>query len=105
MDLQELYKTKEWRMIIFIEILKKDNLSIVEIVNAKETAMNSKISEKNELISGLAFRATAMFWENPKEVIKAIEQVKPLVAKDIFKSWVVKWTRFEQKLLKTYPIL
>jgi hypothetical protein len=99
----ELYKTREGRFSLLTEILKLDGFSISEIVNAKETAMNIELVEKNTLISGLAFRATSMFGEKVQDTLKAIEQVKPLVAKDILKSGVVKGTSFEKQLLEQYP--
>ena len=66
-ELFALSQTKAGRFEIFIEILKKDNLSIAQIVKGKETALNKKLSEQHELLSGLAFRSTAMFGETTKK--------------------------------------
>ena len=98
--LLELYKTKKGRKYILFNIIKKDNVSITEIVNIKEQALNKKIEEDNELISGLAMRSTVMFDKNTKNMIERIKELKPLVAKDIIKSGVVKGTVFEEELLK-----
>ena len=98
-ELLELYKTKKGRKYILFNIIKQDNVSITEIVNIKEKALNKKIEEDNELISGLAMRSTVMF-DNTENMIKRIKEIKPLVAKDIIKSGVVKGTVFEEELLK-----
>ncbi len=104
-ELLEAYKTPEGRFYIVKEIMKRDSMSITEIVNAKETAAHETLEENRNFISGLAFRATAMFGETPKDTLKAIEQVKSLVAEDILKSGVVRGTEFEKRLLEQYPIL
>jgi len=102
--LLELYKTEKGRKYIIFNIIKQDNLSITEIVNIKEQALNKKIEEDNELISGLAMRSTVMFDNNTKTMIKRIKEIKPLVAKDIIKSGVIKGTVFEEELLKELNI-
>ena len=101
---EEILKlNRDERFELLVEILKLDNFSIVQIVNAKEIAMGEKISEQNTLISGLALRASSMFGEKPTDVLKNIELVKPLVAQDILKSGVVKETVFEKQLLEQFP--
>ena len=95
--------TKEERYGILLEIFKIDNFSISQIVEVKELSMKQKLEENNKLISGLAFRATSIFGDTPKDTLKNIEQVKPLVAEDIIKSGVVRGTPFEERLLKQYP--
>lgn len=100
--LLELYKTQEGRFEILKEILKQDNFSIARIVEAKETALTEKLSENSIFISGLAMRSTVMFGL-PKDVLKMIDQVKPLVAEDILKSGVIKGTEMEKQLLAQYP--
>jgi len=98
--LLELYKTEKGRKEIVFNIIEQDNLSIADIVNIKEQALNKKIKKDNELISGLAMRSTVMFDNNTKTMIKRIKEIKPLVAKDIIESGVVKGTVFEEELLK-----
>ena len=98
--LLELYKTEKGRKYIIFEIIEQDNLSITNIVNIKEQALNKKIEEDNKLISGLAMRSTVMFDNNTENMIKRIKEIKPLVAKDIIKSGVVKGTVFEEELFK-----
>ena len=98
--LLELYKTKKGRKYIIFNIIKQDNLSITEIVNIKEQALNKKIKEDNKLISGLAMRSIVMFDSNTENMIERIKELKPLVAKDIIESGVVKGTVFEEELLK-----
>jgi len=98
-------KTKKERLLIFYEIMKIDNLSITEIVAIKEKALNDNLKEKNDLISGLSFRASAIFGDTPKDTLKNIEQVKELIAEDIVKSGVLYGTEFQHKLLKQYPNL
>ena len=100
----ELYQTKKGRKYIFFKIIEQDNLSITEIVNIKEQALNKKIEEDNELISGLALRSTVIFDNNTENMIERIKELKPLVAKDIIKSGVVKGTVFEEELLKEIKI-
>ena len=99
-ELLELYKTERGREQIVFDIIKQDNLSIADIVYLKEQALNKKIEEDDELISGLAFRSTVMFDNDTKNMIKHIKEIKPLVAKDIIKSGIVKGTVFEDNLLK-----
>ena len=96
----ELYQTERGRAEIVFNIIKQDNLSIADIVYLKEQALNKKIEEDNELISGLAMRSTVMFDNNTKNMIERIKELKPLIAKDIIKSGVVKGTVFEEELLK-----
>ena len=96
----ELYQTERGRAEIVFNIIKQDNLSIADIVYLKEQALNKKIEEDNELISGLAMRSTVMFDNNTKTMIERIKELKPLVARDIIKSGVVKGTVFEEELLK-----
>ena len=99
-ELLELYQTERGRAEIVFNIIKQDNLSIADIVYLKEQALNKKIEEDNELISGLAMRSTVMFDNNTKTMIERIKELKPLVARDIIKSGVVKGTVFEEELLK-----
>jgi len=99
----ELYKTQEGRYEIILDILKQDKFSIAQIVEVKERAMTETLHENDVLISGLAFRSTAMFGMKPKDVLENIELIKPLVAKDIIKSGVVRGTPFEKELLEKYP--
>lgn len=101
-NIQELSKTKEGRLEIFYNIIKQDNLSITDIIRIKEHALNNTLKENNELIYGLAFRSTCMFGIKSKDVLESIKLVKPLVAKDILKSGVVKGTPFEKELLEKY---
>jgi len=96
----ELYQTEKGRKYIIFEIIEQDNLSITNIVNIKEQALNKKIEEDNKLISGLAMRSTVMFDSNTENMIERIKELKPLVAKDIIKSGVVKGTVFEEELFK-----
>ena len=103
-ELEELYKTERGRKEIVFNIIKQDNLSIADIVYLKEQALNKKIEEDNELISGLAMRSTVMFDNNTENMIERIKELKPLVAKDIIKSGVVKGTVFEEELLKEINI-
>ena len=103
-ELLELYKTERGREEIVFNIINQDNLSITNIVNIKEQALNKKIEEDNELISGLAFRSTVMFDKNTENIIERIKELKPLVARDIIKSGVVKGTVFEEELLKEIKI-
>ena len=103
-ELLELYKTEEGRKGIVFNIIEQDNLSIADIVYLKEQALNKKIEKDDKLISGLAFRSTVMFDNDTKNMIKHIKEIKPLVAKDIIKSGVVKGTVFEDKLLELIKI-
>ena len=102
--LLELYKTEKGRKYIIFEIIEQDNLSIADIVYLKEQALNKKIKKDNELISGLAMRSTVMFDNNTENMIERIKELKPLVAKDIIESGVVKGTVFEEELLKELNI-
>lgn len=95
--------TREESLEKLYEIIREHNVSITEIVEIKERAMNEKISEQNTLISGLSLRSCVMFGENPTMVLKNIEMVKPLVAKDILKTGIVRGTDFEKELLMQYP--
>ena len=96
----ELYQTKKGRKYIIFNIIKQDNLSITDIVYLKEQALNKKIEEDNKLISGLAMRSAVIFDNNTENMIERIKELKPLVAKDIIESGVVKGTVFEEELLK-----
>lgn len=101
-EIIELYKTQEGRFYLVTEILKQDNFSITKIVAAKEMATKEKLDENRIFISGLAFRATSMFGDKIQDVIKNIEQVKPLVAQDIIKCGVIKGTQLEKELIEQY---
>jgi hypothetical protein len=103
-ELEELYKTEKGRKEIVFNIIEQDNLSIADIVYLKEQALNKKIEEDNKLISGLAMRSTVMFDSNTENMIERIKELKPLVAKDIIESGVVKGTVFEEELLKELNI-
>ena len=102
--MEELYKTKEGRLVILHNIIREDNLSITEIVEAKERALNERITNQNTLISGLGIRSCAIFGENVTDVLQKIEQVKPLVALDIIKTGVTRGTPFEKELIAQYQI-
>lgn len=91
----ELLKTASGRIRLIVEILKIDNLSITEIVQAKESAMNEVITRLRQDTSGLATRSLAMFGED--EVAQKLrKQVLPLVRKDLVRLQVIQESDYSE---------
>jgi len=92
---KELLETKLGRIKLFYEIIKLDNLSITEIVQIKESAMNERLDKLNQEVSGLALRSIAMFGED-KNARNLRTQVLPLVKKDLLRLRVIKDDAFPE---------
>ena len=92
--------SRKERYELLVAIIEIDNLSITNIVQAKEDALNNENEKLQTLTARMGMRMTAMFGSD-KEVLKSIKNIRELVKEDIKKSGALKGTKFEKEYILT----
>ena len=86
--------TREEKIKLIYKIIKEEDISVLEIVSIKESAMKASLIEMTDMATSLACSASTIFHNK-----KMRDNMKVLTAKNLVKLGIFKGTKFEQELL------
>ena len=86
--------TREEKIKLIYKIIKEEDISVLEIVSIKESAMKASLIEMTDMATSLACSASTIFHNK-----KMRDNMKVLTAKNLVKLGIFNGTKFEQELL------